>query len=134
MNFLLIIFLLFISFFVLLFWLIGKGIENKFGYEWIPWELGLDFYHFDIVSENRKVIKFSLSSFDLEKFNRELNKFDERTGNNLNSDDLNSDPIPYKIWKKISNDEYNFINFNTGNTIAVLNLKEAELLYFKKVK
>lgn len=123
--FILIFILGIVALFISLYWLIINGLKNKFGYEWIPWEIGIEFDYFNIIEENKKIIRFSLLEHEIEKFDTQFYR-------NVKSVDINSDnENKDSKWFKVDFNTYEFRNLKNDKLIAILDLKLHELIYFK---
>ena len=114
-----------ILFLVFFFWAIGKGLDNKFGPEWIPVELGIQFNHINVYSEDKETIKYLLTeneTLDIEEQitdNLKYNLFDgtekSRSG----------------LWTNPRDKVYSFKESSNNKLKAELSVKKKTLIYYR---
>lgn len=95
-----ILFLLFVV------WGFSKGFRNKFGPEWIPAELRINFNHFNVSNENKKTIRYALNENETDEIFVQIYPLITENTQVVN----NSFPFkfPESTWIKIDNETYEY--------------------------
>ena len=110
-------------------WGISKGLRNKFGPEWIPAELQMDFNHFNVSNENKKTIRYTLSENETNKIFVQISSLITDNTRVIN----NSFPFkfPDSIWIKIDDETYEYRQIESKKLKAIFSTKNNELVYHK---
>lgn len=121
--------LIFLFLLMLLVFLIGKGLSEKFGPEWIPYELGISFNHLKISVDTPKITSFEFSAFEAEMIRSQIS--------DLMSGDSQASPVsyPYPVaptaWTMKDDETYECRQVDTNQTKAIFSYKNRELVYYK---
>lgn len=120
-----ILFFLFLFFVV---WGFSQAFRNKFGPEWIPSELKIDFNHFNVNYEDKKTIKYLLSE---DEANEIFLQIDNQINNKIQT---NKSSFPHKFpestWIKSNNSTYEFRQSENNKIRATFIVNTKELIYF----
>ncbi len=126
---LLIIICVVILFFIFLVWVFSQGFKNKYGPEWIPAELRIDFNHINVNYEDEKTIKYLLSE---DETNEIFYQIDNQINNNANT---YKSALPYTFpeatWIENNHSTYEFRQSENNILKAVFIIDKKELIYFK---
>jgi hypothetical protein len=123
--------ILFLAIFLLIiiFGALSKGIDQKFGREWIPKELHLNFNHFNISKENEEKIEFYLSDSEKEDI------LDQISILIASYDSVEITPSSFSFqkcrWLKIEEATFECREIETSKLKAVISTLTKELVYFK---
>jgi hypothetical protein len=121
-------FLIFLMLMILLIFLIGNGLSEKFGPEWIPHELGIRFNHLKISVYNPKITSYQFSEFETESIRSQISC--------LISGESQTNPVSYpdlapSAWIRTDGATYEFRQTEDNLTKAIFSTKNRELVYFK---
>jgi len=108
--------------FVFVIWLIGSGLDNKYGPEFIPRNLGIEFNHFKYVSEDSEKFIYILQDHELIEVTAQIESMiHEQKPSNFK---LNF------IWKVNSDNEFELFNSETNQVMATLDKSDGRLIYY----
>lgn len=121
-----------ILFFVFILWTISKGLRNKFGPEWLPAELQIDFNYINVSNENRKTIRYVLGEHES---NAILKQISSLITNNSEAINCSFDfEIQKFCWIPVIEDEtYEYRQTESKKLKAVFSVKNKELIYYKQI-
>ena len=121
-----------ILFFVFILWAISKGLRNKFGPEWLPAELQIDFNYINVSNENRKTIRYVLGEHES---NAILKQISSLITNNSEAINCSFDfEIQKFCWIPVIEDEtYEYRQTESKKLKAVFSVKNKELIYYKQI-
>jgi hypothetical protein len=126
-----VLFVLGILLFLLIAWGLSQGIKKKFGPEWIPGELNINFNYFEFDEENEKNIRYVLSASETDEIVTQIqaliNEYDKNT---IVKQSKKPRPGKY-LWKKCNDETYEFRHLKNDTLKAMLLLNSKELIYFK---
>jgi hypothetical protein len=126
-----ILFVLGILLFLLIAWGLSQGIKKKFGPEWIPGELNINFNYFEFDEENEKNIRYVLSASETDEIVTQIqaliNGYDKNT---FVEQSKKRKPAKY-LWRKCNDETYEFRHLKNDTLKAMLLLNSKELIYFK---
>lgn len=123
-----VIFLL-ILFFYFMVWGISQGLRNKFGPEWIPFELQIKFNHNTIDFEDKKIIKYVLSDKESIEAVSQINY--QITNKQVHNGHRSPFEFQESYWRKIDSNVYKFRQVKTDRLKAVFTSSNKELIYYK---
>jgi hypothetical protein len=118
-----------ILFFLFVVWGFPKGFRNKFGPEWIPAELRINFNHFNVSNENKKTIRYALDENETDEIFIQIYSLITNNTQAVN----NSFPFkfPESFWIKIDHETYEYRQIETNKLKAIFSTKNKELIYHK---
>ena len=118
-----ILFLLFVV------WGFSKGFRNKYGPEWIPAELRINFNHFNVSNENKKTIRYALNENETDEIFVQIYSLITTNTQVV----YNSFPFkfPESIWIKIDDETYEYRQIESNKLKAIFSTKNKELIYHK---
>ena len=107
----------------------SKGFRNKFGPEWIPAELIINFNHFNVSNENKKTIRYALNENETDEIFVQIYSLITDNTQVVN----NSFPFkfPESTWIKIDNETYEYRQIESNKLKAIFSTKNKELIYHK---
>jgi hypothetical protein len=108
---------------------LSKGLRNKYGPEWIPAELRINFNHFNVSNENKKTIRYALNEIETDEIFVQIYFLITDNTQVVN----NSFPLkfPESTWIKIDNETYEYRQIESNKLKAVFSTKNKELIYHK---
>lgn len=125
-----IIIIIIICAFILLFlWAISQGFRDKYGPEWIPAELKINFNHFEVNDEDKKTIKYLFSE---DEANDILLQIVDQIDNKMHPyKSLFPHSFPESNWIKSNDSTYEFRQLESNKLKAEFIVNTKELIYFK---
>ena len=118
-----------VIFTIFLIFLISAGFREKYGPEWIPAELKINFNCINVNYEDKKIIKFVLSDAEAYQILFQIDdQINEGTQSNKNSFPYE---FPVSSWIKIHETNYEFRQSEDNKIKATFMLDTNELIYFK---
>jgi hypothetical protein len=123
------LFVLGILFFLFILWAISKGLRNKFGPEWLPAELKIDFNYINVSNENRKTIRYVLSEHESNAILKQISSLITNNSEAINS----SFDFEFQKFYRIPVDDetYAYRQIESQKLKAVFSVKNKELIYYK---
>ena len=116
-----IILILLVVGFVFVLWMMGSGLNNKYGPEFIPRHLGIEFNHFKYVLEDSEKFLYMLQGNELSEVTSQIeNLIREQKPSNLKHG---------FIWKVNSDNEFELFNSETNQVLATFNEGNGRLIY-----
>jgi hypothetical protein len=124
-----IVIILGILFLLFIVWGFAQGFRNKFGPEWIPAELRIQFNHFNVSNENKKTIRYLFNEHETDEISVQIYSLITTNTQIIN----NSFPFkfPESIWIKIDNETYEYRQIESNKLKATFSTKNNELIYHK---
>jgi len=108
---------------------ISEGFRKKFGPEWIPAELKIDFDYFNVSHEDKKTIIYRLSEYDADDI---LNQISSKlTHNSHEISHSLPHSFPESVWIKIDDETYEYRTHTSNKLKANFSNKNRELIYHK---
>ena len=126
-----ILFVLGIFLFLLIAWGLSQGIKKKFGPEWIPGELNINFNYFEFDEENKKNIRYVLSASETEEIATQIQALINEYDKNTFVDHSEKRKSAKYLWRKCNDETYEFRHLKNDTLKAMLLLNSKELIYFK---
>ena len=109
-----------------LIWAINQGMLEKFGPEYIPIELGIQFNHHRPISEDEAKISYNLSEIEKQKvFGAIQDQFNTESKFPYGS-------LQNHKWEKFAEQESRFIDTLSRDLKAVFSMNSGQLIYYKK--
>jgi hypothetical protein len=108
--------------------LIGQGFSEKFGPEWIPHELGIEFNHLKITFQNSETIFYQLNESETEQVRSRilfLITVSPQKPTSLYPD------LRLTSWKFTGDESYECRENETQKLKAVFSVRKMELRYYK---
>lgn len=123
------LFVLGILFFLFILWAISKGLRNKFGPEWLPAELKIDFNYINVCNENRKTIRYVLSEHESNAILKQISSLITNNSEAINSSfDFEFQKF---YWTPVGDETYAYRQIESQKLKAVFSVKNKELIYYK---
>jgi hypothetical protein len=110
-------------------WAISEGIKKKFGPEWLPAELKIDFDYFNVSHEDKKTIRYTLNEYDAEDILKQISSLLIENSYFVNRS--NSHAFPKSIWIKIDEESFEYRQIESNKLKALFSNKNKELIYYK---
>jgi len=126
-----ILFVLGILLFLLTAWGLSQGIKKKFGPEWIPGELNINFNYFEFDEENKKNIRYVLSASETEEIATQIQALINEYDKNTFVEQSKKRKQAKYLWRKCNDETYEFRHLKNDTLKAMLLLNSKELIYFK---
>ena len=125
------LFVLGIVLFLLTAWGLSQGLKKKFGPEWIPGELNINFNYFEVDYENEKRIRCVLSENETDEIATQIHALTKDYKKNIFVDNSYKPKVNKYVWRKCSDEIYECRNMKNDTLKATLLLSSKELIYFK---
>ena len=110
-------------------WAISEGFKKKFGPEWLPAELKINFDYINVSHEDKKTIRYTLGEYDAEDIFEQISSLITDIQYVVNRS--NPYAFPKSIWIKIDEKSFEFRQIESNKLKAVFSNKNKELIYFK---
>jgi hypothetical protein len=108
---------------------ISMGLRNKFGPEFIPVELRINFNYFNVGNENKKTIKYSLNDNETDEIFFQISHLIANNIQDISNSFLSE--FPLSRWIKIDDETYEYRQIESTKLKAKFSTKDKELIYYK---
>jgi hypothetical protein len=108
---------------------ISEGFRKKFGPEWIPAELKINFDYFNVSHEDKKTIRYKLSEYDADDISNQISSI--LSQNTLEVRHSLPHRLPESKWIKIDDEAYEYRTLTSNKLKAIFSNKNRELIYHK---
>lgn len=116
-------------FFLLAIWVLNEEMLNKFSPDYIPMELGIEFNHRGHSTDDKSQFAYQLSEYEMREI---LQQIEVQMDNQNELHSLGLNVLENHAWRKSSDQEYQFINEESGNARAIIDFNLQKLIYLKQ--